>query len=325
MTSHRQKEGFKRALEEVGKIKQKTAESKREKIDLRTAYKMFTEENKAASKAFVDEEYEEMNAKEKSQQVTKVTAQLWKQKTQKEKEDYAKKRAEDLKRLREASERGENIMNLNEPDGRVQRLIVCQQCGKVCLGEQKFMKHQTEDHGPDNLEEEIRTGPGQVEAETLEEGRELFEEGNQGENGSNLDEAVGARVDEEHGANLDGGVVANVEEGEGFEAEAVELGELEEGNQGENGVDLDEAVVEIVLAQHNRNKWPAKVISRDENMVTIQILNKMGIKGKQTVLHESQLSEFEYNEVAMKKMGNNELKNAFKKAQKIIMGTELIN
>ena len=171
MTSHRQKEGFKRALEEVGKIKQKTAESKREKIDLRAAYKMFTEENKAATKAFVDEEYEEMNAKEKSQQVTKVTAQLWKQKTQKEKEDYAKKRAEDLKRLREASERGENVMNLTESDGRVQRLIVCQQCGKVCLGEQKFMKHQTEDHGQDNLEEEIRTGPGQVDIETSEKVR----------------------------------------------------------------------------------------------------------------------------------------------------------
>ena len=93
----------------------------------------------------------------------------------------------------------------------------------------------------------------------------------------------------------------------------------------QNGVDLDEDVAEIVLAQHNRNKWPAKVISRDENMVTIQILNKMGIKGKQTVLHESQLSKFEYNEVTMKKMGNNELKNAFKKAQKIVMGTELIN
>ena len=51
LTSHKQKEGFKRALEDVGKIKNRaTTEGKREKVDLRLAYKLFTEENKARSK-----------------------------------------------------------------------------------------------------------------------------------------------------------------------------------------------------------------------------------------------------------------------------------
>ena len=50
LTSHRQKEGFKRALEDVGKIKNRITGSKKEKIDLRLAYRLFTEENKTYSK-----------------------------------------------------------------------------------------------------------------------------------------------------------------------------------------------------------------------------------------------------------------------------------
>ena len=53
LTSHKQKEGFKKALEEVGKIKRKTGENKKEKVDLRLAYKMFTEENKGSSKVYL--------------------------------------------------------------------------------------------------------------------------------------------------------------------------------------------------------------------------------------------------------------------------------
>ena len=50
LTSHRQKEGFKRALEDVGKITSKAKGSKKDKVDLRMAYKLFTEEKKADSR-----------------------------------------------------------------------------------------------------------------------------------------------------------------------------------------------------------------------------------------------------------------------------------
>ena len=96
-----------------------------------------------------------MSARDKSRQVTKIIAQLWGQKSTKEKEEYALKRAEDEKRRKEASERGENVINLDEPDHRVPRVSRCRDCGKVCLGEQSLMRHQIAAHGEPEARENV--------------------------------------------------------------------------------------------------------------------------------------------------------------------------
>ena len=82
--SHKEKAGFKKVLEEVGKIR-RTEKEKTEKVDKRKAYKAFIDERKAAARAEIDERHSEMSSREKLQAVTKMIADEWRKKTAAEK------------------------------------------------------------------------------------------------------------------------------------------------------------------------------------------------------------------------------------------------
>ena len=185
-----------------------------------------------------------MSARDKSRQVTKIIAQLWGQKSTKEKEEYALKRAEDEKRRKEASERGENVINLDEPDHRVPRVSRCRDCGKVCLGEQSLMRHQIAAHG----EPEARENVEDLEtADSGVQGEALLEEGGAEE----AETAEGALLQEAHPEEggvedieaAEGGVhgEALLEEGGTKDAEAAEGALQKEAHPEEVGAENVEA------------------------------------------------------------------------------------
>ena len=166
--SHKQKEGFKKVLENVGKIRKQT--DKPEKVDKRVAYKFFIEETKAETREKVNEENPEMTAREKSQLVTKIIADMWKKMTAQEKEDYGKKKLEEDQRKK----RGENVMNIREDNTRMPRITKCKDCGRVCLGEQHLMRHQIESHSIQERRGE--RGQGEEVLDEPEMGEEQREE-----------------------------------------------------------------------------------------------------------------------------------------------------
>ena len=171
MISHKQREGFKKVLENVGKIRGKGG---MEKFDKRIAYKLFIEETKEDTRRVVDEENPEMTNREKSQLVTKKIAEDWKKMSHKEQEDFGKRKLEDNKRRKAAVERGENITNLTDKDDKTPRVTRCKDCGKVCLGEQHLMRHQIGSHSlrDDENDEILRD---EFEPEVREERREQVE------------------------------------------------------------------------------------------------------------------------------------------------------
>ena len=289
----------------------------------------------------MDEEFEQMSSKQKSQQVTKITAQLWSQKTSKEKEEYARLKIGQAQRVQEANDSGfhHNVANLTTSKSHVRdhRLIVCQWCQKVCLGDQKFMKHQIEAH-KDNLN--LEGNVGMAGADGREEAAEFAEEDAENREVEVIENTLeeNTRATEVVEDNTEGGNVEVVEDvgatevvednTEGGEVEVVEdvgaAGAVEE-NGGAAAVLKDTDVAEIVLVQHNRSKWPGQVVERHGSSVTVRLYNKNWAKGKQLVMDGSQISEFVYDEALMKKTNNNELKSAYKKARKEILNKGLIN
>ena len=142
MNSHKEKAGFKR----VGKIR-KTTDKKQDKVDLRVAYRAYSEEKKAETRVQVDLNEPDMSAREKSQLINKMIADWWKKKSAQQKEDYAREEIVETERRKGEQERGENIINLVEDDQTMDRITKCQECGKVCLGEQQLIRHNIDTHG----------------------------------------------------------------------------------------------------------------------------------------------------------------------------------
>ena len=140
--SHKEKAGFKKVLEEVGKIR-RTEKEKTEKVDKRKAYKAFIEERKVSVRADVDRRHNEMSSREKSQTVVKMIAEEWREKTAAEKNDYGRKAIAAEQRRAGEKERGENVFEMNERDLTDERLAKCLLCGKLCNGEQRLMRHMT--------------------------------------------------------------------------------------------------------------------------------------------------------------------------------------
>ena len=162
--SHKEKAGFKKVLEEVGKIR-RTEKEKTEKVDKRKAYKAFIDERKAAARAEIDERHSEMSSREKSQAVTKMIADEWRKKTAAEKTEYGRTAIAVEERRAGERARGENVFEMPEADSTWTRVAKCLVCGRLCSGEQKLMRHMaghrtpvqevTENLMVDNLEDEF--------------------------------------------------------------------------------------------------------------------------------------------------------------------------
>lgn len=236
MTSHKHKDGFKKVLENVGKIKGTGAV---EKFDKRVAYKLFMDETKEEMRRVVDEENPEMTSREKSQLVTKKIAEEWKKMSHKEKEDFGKKKVEDNNRKKAAEERGENTMNLTEKDNRTQRITKCKDCGKVCLGEQHLMRHQIGSHSLRDYEIAERL-VDEFEPEVLEEQRENI----------NREREI-ERQD-----------VLGREELE----RRRKTGELQRREDGTK----ENPEVEIVMVKEGNDFWPAKVLQRKRGRTVVE-------------------------------------------------------
>ena len=86
----------------------------------------------------MDKENPDMTVKERAKLVVKQITLSWKKKTQKEKEEYAKRL---ISSDNDDPVRVANVIDITEYDERTPRITKCLLCGKVCLGEQMLMKH----------------------------------------------------------------------------------------------------------------------------------------------------------------------------------------
>ena len=282
MNSHKEKAGFKRVLEDVGKIR-KTTDKKQDKVDLRVAYRAYSEEKKAETRVQVDLNEPDVSAREKSQLVNKMMADGWKKKSAQQKEDYAREKIVEAERRKGEQERGENIINLVEDDQTMDRITKCQECGKVCLGEQQLMRHNIETHG--DLDEQMY-----LMDDDLEE--LVFVEDN------HQDASLEEKVPQEKENNLLEEVISTENENTRKKSQENE----------------QNPSVELVLVQYLKRQWPAKVIERTDGKVKIQRFDKnRSVKD----VTETSVTPFVYDTRLFETSNNSELTSAFKKAQKI--------
>ena len=135
---------------------------------------------------------------------------------------------------------------------------------------------------------------------------------------------------------------ADQEEVEGEEeVEKVEKADQEEAGGQEAGhenarLEADAADVEdlyavpapgtVVLVQtKSKYKWPGRVVGSDGTQLTVQLFDKHGLKGQQRSFEASAVEVFQWsNELDdfVEKTGNHELQNAYKKALKIVRGSD---
>ena len=125
---------------------------------------------------------------------------------------------------------------------------------------------------------------------------------------------------------------ANQEEVEGEEeVEKVEEADQEEGG-GQEASEVEEhgqepaalAPETLVLVQtKSKYKWPGRVVGSDGTQLTVQLFDKPGLKGQQRSFEASAVEVFQWsNELddTHETTTNQELKNAYNKALKIVLG-----
>ena len=82
----------------------------------------------------------------------------------------------------------------------------------------------------------------------------------------------------------------------------------------------------VVLVQtKSKYKWPGRVVGSDGTQLTVQLFDKHGLKGQQRSFEASAVEVFQWsNELNdfVEKTGNHELQNAYKKALKIVRGSD---
>jgi hypothetical protein len=255
------------------------------------AYRAYSEEKKAETRVQVDLNEPAMSAREKSQLVNKMIADGWKKKSAQQKEDYAREKIVEAERRKGEQERGENIINLVEDDQTMDRITKCQECGKVCLGEQQLMRHNIETHG--DLDEQMY-----LMDDDLEE--LVFVEDN------HQDASLEEKVPQEKENNLLEEVISTENEN------TREKSQEKEQNPS----------VELVLVKYLKRQWPAKVIERTDGKVKIQRFDKnRSVKD----VTETSVTPFVYDTRLFETSNNSELTSAFKKAQKIQQAMALVD
>ena len=74
---------------------------------------------------------------------------------------------------------------------------------------------------------------------------------------------------------------------------------------------------DLVLVQHNTYKWPGLIVGREGTQVEVRLFNKLGLKGRLTLVDQDDVTEFVYSDelaLLVNNSNNNELKYGFKKA-----------
>ena len=292
LNSHKENHGFGKTLENVGKITKTITKEKNP--DLRAAYINFCHKNKREKRARIDAENEDMPAKEKAKAVTKLLAEEWKNKSKKDKQEYAKQVAEETEQRRGEAERGENVIDMTEENERMQRITSCLMCGKVCLGEQNLQQHLNNEHSTagDALE---ATGVDTV-AESVDARRDRF------------DELLLLDDDLEASAIVQETVVEDEDE-EDPSRDDTET--VNKSYQGEDDTNNEHEDPDLVLIKSRTNYWPAKVLKRNSQTVTIE---KFDNKKTKMNVPDTCLVPFTFDPERVKNY-NSELQKAFKKAK----------
>ena len=228
-----------------------------------------------------------MPAKEKAKAVTKLLAEEWKKKSKKDKQEYAKQVAEETEKRRGEAERGENVVNMTEEDERMQRITSCLMCGKVCLGEQNLQQHLNSEHS--NAGEALEATGVDIDADSVDARRDRSDELLLLDDDLEASEIVQETVAEDE---------------DDPSREDTEL--LNNSYQGEDDTNTD-----LVLIKSKTNYWPAKVLKRNSQTVTIE---KFDNKKTKMNVPDSCLVPFTFDPERIKNY-NSELKQAFKKAK----------
>ena len=186
------------------------------------------------------------------------------------------------------------MIDIMEEDERMLRITSCLMCGKVCLGEQNLQQHLNNEHSTagDALE---ATGVDTV-AESVDARRDRF------------DELLLLDDDLEASAIVQETVVEDEDE-EDPSRDDTET--VNKSYQGEDNTNNEQEDPDLVLIKSRTNYWPAKVLKRNSQTVTIE---KFDNKKTKMNVPDTCLVPFTFDPERVKNY-NSELQKAFKKAK----------
>ena len=343
----------------VSKIKPKEKES----IDMKMAWSTYQRKERPAAKDYIENKNPEKNKTDKAALTTKHISLKWNKLTKTEKEEWWRKEMKNsLKASQKVAESGgdeetstetpekerrggtnntnENVINLTEADNKMNRILKCQICGQVCLGEQRLLKHMLDKHRNSEPEDDsIQVNDENDETEEDVDSIEIVDEatenqcqicgqvclGEQDLKKHMLDKHRNAEPEDDSIQVNDEAAVIQVmaeihETEEDVDStdvdEATEnqlVADIEEPN-GDLEEDTTEALledeIELVLVTRKSKQWPGKVISRKGDQIEVELLNRYKTK---VTLNMNEVEAFRSDDNLYKK-SSTDLQKAFKKA-----------
>ena len=288
-----------REVLEGGKVS-KTKPKAKEDVDLKTAFFAFQREERSAGKDFIEQNNADKTKTKKAKFATNFITDKWRKIKKDDKEEWYRnnemKRASEKETTKATNRPIEKVPdkstktidpNVNDHEidinAGIHRIIKCQICGRLSLGQEVLLRHMLDKHR--NTKDE---NVGDVAAEEGH-GDDLFEDEEDKNNKTREDDVN--------------------KEGEGIMVEALHDQDkilLTEDDDAED-------YVELVLVTKKSRQWPAKVISKHEDTIEVGLLNNAKRK---VSLNKGDVEAYMWD-TNLFKNGTSELKNAYKKAKEI--------